>query len=65
MKNQLTSGNSAASPAVQTSARDDGLLTLKELAIKLKISLRTEPSSSPPLSPFPTFSRFDKLSPAA
>jgi excisionase family DNA binding protein len=41
MKNQLISGNSATSPAVQAGARDDGLLTPKELAIKLRISIRT------------------------
>ena len=41
MKNQLISGNSATSPAVQAGARDDGLLTPKELAIRLRISMRT------------------------
>jgi len=41
MKNQLISGNSATSPAATAGARPDDLLTPKELASKLKISIRT------------------------
>jgi excisionase family DNA binding protein len=41
MKQQPTSGNSATSPTTQPPARADDLLTPKELASKLKISIRT------------------------
>ena len=41
MKQQLTSGNSATLPTMQATARADDLLTPKELALKLKISIRT------------------------
>ena len=41
MKQQPISGNSATSPTTQASARADDLLTPKELATKLKISIRT------------------------
>jgi excisionase family DNA binding protein len=41
MKNQLISGNSATLLTTQAPARTDDLLTPKELAGKLKISIRT------------------------